>query len=453
MIIKRTPQKFIESFSYDIRLAPYDILGSIAHAKMLGRQRIIPTKSANIIVKGLSKIMDDVGRGWRIPMDEDIHFAIERELTRRVGHHGQMLHTGRSRNDQVVTDLYLYLKDHIQMVIQEIVRLQSALVTLAEKNRLQVMPGFTHLQHAQPVLFSHHILAYAWMLERDRGRLQDAFKRVDCLPLGSAAIGGTSFRIDRAYTAKLLGFKQISENSIDATASRDVVIEFLAAGAILMSNLSRLAEEIVIWSSAEFSFIELTEEFTSGSSIMPQKRNPDVAEIVRGETGRVYGSLMALLTIMKGLPLAYNRDLQEDKPPLFDAVDTIMGCLSVTAPMIQSLKVNAPRLQRWCDYGYLAATELADFLAERGVPFREAHGIVRKIVHYCQTKGVRLDQLQASELKSFHPLFDNHALSILTPDRVVRAKTSYGGTSPASVRRQILKLRQSITRAVKRKAR
>lgn len=441
---RRSPQDFIGSFHFDIRLAPYDIQGSIAHAQMLGRTRIISSQNAKKIVKGLERILSDLGKGWQLPGEEDIHFALERELIRRIGAPGRMLHTGRSRNDQVITDIFLYIKDHIGLIDQELKRVQKALVDVAERYKHVVMPGFTHLQHAQPVLFAHHILAYAWMLDRDRGRLSDVFKRVNVLPLGSAALAGTSFPINRRFVAKRLGFKQISENSIDATASRDVVAEFLAHSAIIMSNLSRLAEEMVIWSSAQFSFIRLSEEFTSGSSIMPQKRNPDVAEIVRGETGRVYGALVAMLTILKGLPLAYNRDLQEDKPPLFDAVDTIMGCLSVMAPMVASLKVDEVAVKNWLGSGFLAATELADFLAERGVPFREAHGVVRHVVHYCQNKGVQFDQLSIGELKTFHPKFDHKALLLLTPERVVRAKTSYGGTSPASVRRQIKKLRRSF---------
>jgi len=307
-----------------------------------------------------------------------------------------------------------------------------------------VMPGFTHLQHAQPVLFAHHILAYAWMFERDRARFLDARKRLDVLPLGSAALAGTSFPIDRAFVARKLGFKAISENSIDATASRDVAVEFLSACAVLMSNLSRLSEELVIWSTEEFSFIQLSEEFTSGSSIMPQKRNPDVAEIIRGETGRVYGSLVALLTLVKGLPLAYNRDLQEDKPPIFDAVDTVMGCLSVMAPMIASMTLHERHIKLWLERGFMAATELADFLAKRGVPFRAAHGIVRQIVAYCQTRGVRFDQLSLEELLRFNKFFDKTALDLLNPDSVVRAKTSYGGTSPRSVEKQLEKIRRSI---------
>jgi argininosuccinate lyase len=444
MSSKKSTVEFIGSFSYDIRLAPYDIQGSIAHATMLGRTGIIPLSATKKIIKGLNAILADLRKGWRLPVDEDIHFAIERELIRRIGEAGQMLHTGRSRNDQVITDLFLYMKDQFGLIVAEAENLQRAIVHVADKNKNVVMPGFTHLQHAQPILFAHHILAYAWMLERDKGRLRDALRRVDYLPLGSAAVAGTSFPVNRHLVAKLLGFKNLSENSVDATGSRDMVAEFLSASAILMSNLSRMAEELVIWSSSEFSFIELTEEFTSGSSIMPQKRNPDVAEIIRGETGRVYGALVAILTIVKGLPLGYNRDLQEDKPPLFDTVDTLSGCLAVMAPMVQSMSVNGPSMKAWCDAGFLAATELADFLAVRGVPFRAAHGVVRNIVHYCQTKGVRFDQLSIEELRQFHSKFDARALSILTPEKVVRAKTSYGGTSPQSVARQLSKLRRVL---------
>jgi len=420
---------FIGSFSFDYRLAPYDVQGSIAHATMLGRQRIIPQNAARKIIKGLQAILKDMCGGWQLPIEEDIHFAIERELTRRIGSAGQMLHTGRSRNDQVITDVLLYVRDQYRLVTTEIARLQKAIVDLASRNSHVVMPGFTHLQHAQPILFAHHILAYAWMLERDKGRIEDALRRAEVSPLGSAALAGTSFPIDRKLTARLLGFSRVSENSVDATGSRDVVIEVVSASAILMSNLSRLAEELVIWSSSEFSFIELSSEFTSGSSIMPQKRNSDVAEIVRGETGRVYGDLIALLTILKGLPLAYNRDLQEDKPPLFDAADTLMGCLSVMAPMIETLKVKPLAMERGCEAGFLAATELADFLAEKGVPFREAHGVVRELVRTCQQKGIRFHQLSLVELRGFHRLFDAKALDLLSPQKVVRAKTSYGGTS------------------------
>jgi len=441
---KISPQDFIGSFSFDNRLAPYDILGSIAHATMLARRKIIPAKDSKRIIKGLNSILRDLERGRTLPADEDIHFALERELIRRIGEPAKRLHTGRSRNDQVITDILLFLKDHVRAIEKEISRVQKSIVDVAERNQEVIMPGFTHLQHAQPILFAHHILAYAWMLERDKERLRDLLKRADIMPLGSAALAGTSFHLDRHLVARLLNFSRVSENSIDATASRDVILEFLADAAILMSNLSRFAEELVIWSSEEFSFIDLAEEFTSGSSIMPQKRNPDVAEIIRGETGRAYGALMSLLTVIKGLPLAYNRDLQEDKPPLFDAIDTVMGCLSVLAPMIDSMVIDSMRMRVACDSGFLEATELADFLAERGVPFRVAHAVVRRIVLFCQQKGVRLVELSLAQLKNFHPKFNEDALEILTPERVVSAKKSYGGTSPASVKHQIRTLRRLL---------
>ncbi|MCB4757291.1 MAG: argininosuccinate lyase [Elusimicrobia bacterium] len=441
---RKTPQQFIGSFSFDIRLAPYDIQGSIAHATMLGRRNIIPKKAAQKIIRGLQGILRDLQKGWRIPVDEDIHFAIEKELTGRIGRPGQMLHTGRSRNDQVVTDLYLFLKDHVLLIEREIVRLEKAIVSLAKRHLGVVMPGFTHLQHAQPVLFAHHMLAYPWMLERDRERLHDLGKRLNILPLGSAALAGTSFPIDRRLTARLLDFKKISENSIDAVASRDVVVEFLSICAILMTNVSRLAEELVLWSSSEFGFISLTDEFTSGSSIMPQKRNPDVAEIIRGETGRVYGSLVAVLTVLKALPLAYNRDLQEDKPPLFDSVDTVMGCLSVMAPMVASLTVHPEKLKQACEVGFLVATDLADYLARKHMPFRVAHGIVKNLVHDCRDKGLSLAQLSLEDLRRFDARFEKDVFKVLSPAKGIETKTSYGGTSTPSVRRQIRLLERAL---------
>lgn len=435
---------FIGSFSFDIRLALYDIMGSMAHATMLGKKKIISAAETRQIIKGLTSIQKDLNRNWVLPYDEDIHFALERELIKRVGHAGRKLHTGRSRNDQVITDLFLYMKDQIGSITKEISHVQKAILHVAQKYQNVVMPGYTHLQHAQPILFSHHILAYAWMLERDKGRLLDLFKRVDILPLGSAALAGTSFPIDRNMVARILKFKAISENSLDATSSRDVVAEFLAANSIMMSNLSRVSEELIIWASSEFSFVELGDEFTSGSSIMPQKKNPDVAEIIRGQTGRVYGSLINILTILKGIPLAYNRDLQEDKPPLFDSVDTVLGCLSIMARMIQTLKVDEAQMRHQCDQGFLEATELADFLAQQGVPFRLAHGTVRKIVLYCQKQKIRFRDLSLDTLKKFHKKFSPQVLKVLTPDAAVRAKQSYGGTSPQSVKNQISKLNRLI---------
>jgi argininosuccinate lyase len=416
-------------------------MGSLAHAKMLGKCRIIPAKDARKIIRGLENIERDLERGKRLPPEEDIHFAIERELIRRIGPVGGKLHTARSRNDQVALDLKLYMRDQVALVVQEINRLQKAILFVAESNFDVVMPGFTHMQHAQPVLFAHHILAYAWMLERDKGRMRDTWKRADEMPLGSAALAGTSFPIDRAFVAKELGFARVTPNSIDSVSDRDFLVEFCASGALVMTHLSRLAEELILWSSSEFNMIRLQNEFTSGSSIMPQKRNPDVAEIIRGETGRIYGNLVALLTILKGLPLSYNRDLQEDKPPFFDTVDTLQGCLAVAGPMLATMVVRADRMRALCDRGFLAATELADYLTEKGVPFRTAHGVIKRVVAYCEAQHIRLDELTAEELQRFDAHFDAGALGVLSVDQVVHVKDSVGGTSPRRVREQIVKLK------------
>jgi argininosuccinate lyase len=438
------PQAFIASLSFDVRLAPYDIQGSVAHARMLARCRIISAREARRIIKGLEAIARDLGRGKRLPPEEDVHFAIERELIRRIGPVGGKLHTARSRNDQIALDLKLYLRDQIDLIVREVSRLQQAIVSVAEHNMDVIMPGFTHLQHAQPVLFAHHLLAYAWMLERDKGRMADAWKRADEMPLGSAALAGTSFPIDRAYVAKLLGFTRVTPNSIDTVSDRDFLVEFVSAAALIITHLSRLAEELVLWSSSEFNMVRLQNEFTSGSSIMPQKRNPDVAEIIRGESGRIYGNLIALLTILKGLPLSYNRDLQEDKPPFFDTVDTLQGCLAVAGPMVATMTVRADRMRALCDRGFLAATELADYLTEKGIPFRTAHGVVKRVVAYCEGQRIRLDELTLEELRRFDARFDPGALRVLSIDQVVHVKGSYGGTSPRRVREQLVKLKKLI---------
>jgi len=438
------PQAFIASLAFDIRLAPYDIQGSIAHARMLARCRIIPQKDAQRIIRGLEGIAKDLAKGKRLPPEEDVHYAIERELIRRIGPVGGKLHTARSRNDQIALDLRLYLRDQIDLITREIVRLQEAFIYLADQNLDVVMPGFTHVQHAQPILFSHHVLAYAWMLERDKGRLADCRKRADEMPLGSAALAGTSFPIDRMFVARQLGFPRITANSIDTVSDRDFLVEFVGAAALVMTHLSRLAEELIIWSSTEFNMIRLQTEFTSGSSIMPQKRNPDVAEIIRGETGRIYGNLVALLTILKGLPLSYNRDLQEDKPPFFDTVDTLQGCLSVAGPMVATMVVRADRMRALCDRGFLAATELADYLTAKGVPFRTAHGVVKRIVAYCENQHIRLDELTQEELQRFDAAFDAGALKVLSVDQVVHVKDSQGGTSPRRVKQQIQQLKRLV---------
>jgi argininosuccinate lyase len=438
------PQAFIASLAFDIRLAPFDIEGSIAHARMLAKQRIIPARDAQRIIKGLEAIARDLLRGKRLPPEEDIHYAIERDLIRRIGAVGGKLHTARSRNDQVTLDLKLYLRAQMEQIVGEISRLQTAIIRVAEANMDVVMPGFTHLQHAQPILFSHHILAYAWMLERDKGRFVDCWKRAAEMPLGSAALAGTSFPIDRRFVARQLGFTRITENSIDTVSDRDYLVEFVSAAAMVMMHLSRMAEELILWSSSEFNMIRLQTEFTSGSSIMPQKRNPDVAEILRGETGRIYGNLIALLTILKGLPLSYNRDLQEDKPPFFDTVDTLQGCLAVAGPMVATMTLRAERMRALCDRGFLAATELADYLTEQGVPFRKAHGVVKRIVAYCESQHIRLDELTLEELKRFDTSFDAGALQRLSIDQVVHVKDSEGGTSPRRVRQQISQLKRLV---------
>jgi argininosuccinate lyase len=438
------PQAFIASLSFDIRLAPYDIQGSIAHARMLSKCQIIPSRDAQRIIRGLEAIARNLEKGKRLPPEEDIHYAIERELIRRIGEVGGKLHTARSRNDQIALDLRLYLRAQIGQIVEEIVRLQTAIIGVAEANIDVVMPGFTHVQHAQPILFSHHMLAYAWMLQRDRGRMEDCLERAMEMPLGSAALAGTSFKIDRRYVAKLLGFKKITNNSIDTVSDRDFLVEFMAAASLVMTHLSRLAEELVLWSSSEFNMIRLQNEFTSGSSIMPQKRNPDVAEIIRGETGRIYGNLIALLTVLKGLPLSYNRDLQEDKPPFFDTVDTLQGCLAVAGPMLATMTIKAERMRSLCDKGFLAATELADYLTEQGVPFRKAHGVVKRIVAYCETQKIRLDELTLEELQRFDTAFDAGALKRTSIDQVVHVKDSEGGTAPRRVRQQIAELKRLV---------
>ncbi|MHB9156240.1 MAG: argininosuccinate lyase [Endomicrobiales bacterium] len=433
-------QEFIGSFSFDRRLAACDIEGSIAHVRMLAKCRIIPAADAKKIIKGLSSIAADLQKGRALRPGEDIHYAVEKELMRRIGPVGGKMHTARSRNDQVALDLRLYLRSEINQVLALLARTQQAIVAQAEKNAEAVMPGYTHLQPAQPVLFAHHLLAYAWMFERDKERFRDCLKRVNVLPLGSAALAGTSFPIDRKYVARLLGFAKISENSMDAVSDRDFAVEFLSSAAVTGLHLSRLAEELIVWSSAEFGFVRLADEFTSGSSIMPQKRNPDTAELVRGKTGRLYGDLVALLTLMKALPLAYNRDMQEDKPPVFDAADTLGECLEVAAGMLKGMKIHAAAMLKATERGFLSATELADYLSRKGVPFRLAHGTVKEVVAHCIARGKTLDELTPGELQRFDPRFGADLRAEIHPGRIVRKKTSQGGTSPRSVRAQIRSL-------------
>jgi argininosuccinate lyase len=437
-------QDFISSISFDMRLAGYDIIGSVAHVRMLAKKKIITAREGARIVNGLESILKDLRKGKSIPSAEDVHYAVEKELIKRIGPAGGKMHTARSRNDQVALDLRLYVRDETIELYTLIRDVQRAIVAVAEDNINTVMPGYTHLQHAQPVLFAHHLLAYAWMFDRDTGRLSDCLKRTNILPLGSAALAGTSFPIDRKYVAGLLGFSGVSDNSMDAVSDRDFAVEFIACLSVIAMHLSRLAEEFINWSSEEFGFIKIADEFTSGSSIMPQKRNPDVAELVRGKTGKVYGSLMSILTLMKGLPLAYNRDMQEDKPPVFDAVDAVKASLEVALPMILTVKVRKERMAMAASKGFLEATELADYLSKKGLPFRQAHGIVSNIVKYCIKNHKRLAELENAELAMFSKLFKKDVNKLLHVDNIVRAKTSEGGTSPASVKKQLAKLRSIL---------
>ncbi|MDA8168401.1 MAG: argininosuccinate lyase [Nitrospiraceae bacterium] len=438
-------EAFTESISFDWRLWKYDIEGSIAHAKMLGRQGIISKKDASLIAKGLCEIADDIEAGrfsFRREL-EDIHMNIESALTERIGPAGGKLHTARSRNDQIALDLRLYLRAEAANITGLLKRFKDALVQAAEKNADTVMPGYTHLQRAQPVLLSHHLLAYAEMADRDLARLSGAMKRINVLPLGSCALAGTSLRIDRHFVADLLHFESVSDNSMDSVSDRDFVIEFIAASALVMMHLSRFSEEIVLWASQEFSFIELPDAFATGSSIMPQKKNPDVAELVRGKTGRVYGNLMNMLTIMKGLPLSYNRDLQEDKMPLFDTVDTVKAALGVLSEMLPAIGFKKERLQGTAEEGFSTATDLAEYLVRKGMPFREAHGVSGRVVLYAIKNCKMLTALGLDELKGFSRLFEADVFDVLAAPASVNAKQSYGGTAYSQVSRQIRKHRKA----------
>jgi argininosuccinate lyase len=435
----RLVDAFTTSLPVDRRLYRQDIAGSIAHCRMLGRQRIISRRDASQIVAALRQIENEIGRGrFRFaPTDEDIHMAIERRLIERLGPLGGKLHTARSRNDQVATDLRLYLLEEIRRIDRLVAALQAALRTLARRYPRAILPGYTHLQPAQPILIAHHLLAYVEMLQRDRERLADCRGRCDVLPLGSGALAGTTFPIDRAYVAKLLGFRRISSNSMDAVSDRDFAVEFLAAAAILGMHLSRLAEEIVLWASQEFHFLELPDSFATGSSMMPQKKNPDVAELVRGRTGRLFGNLIALLTVLKGLPLSYNRDLQEDKAVVFDSADTIAAALEVLAAMLPKMRLDTRRMRQMARAGFTLATELADYLATKGVPFREAHGIVAVVVRDCLRRGKSLDELELIELQRFSPHFRGDVRRWLNLDAAVSRRRAPGGTSPANVSRAL----------------
>ena len=439
-------EEFTASIQFDQIMANEDIGGSIAHATMLGECGIIAMEEAELIIKGLKNIQKKVENNevqFTIE-NEDIHMNIESMLIAEIGPVGGKLHTGRSRNDQVATDMHLYLKNKIVSIIQLIEEVQNTIIKQAKNHVFTIMPGYTHLQRAQPVSFAHHLLAYFWMLERDKGRYNDSLKRVNVSPLGAGALAGTTFPINRYRTAELLGFDDIYQNSLDAVSDRDFIVEFLSHSALLMTHISRLSEELVIWSSQEFQFVELDDAFCTGSSIMPQKKNPDVPELLRGKTGRVYGSLIGLLTVLKGLPLAYNKDMQEDKEGMFDTVYTVEGALQLLSGIIDSMKVNENRMYEAVKNDYSNATDLADYLVRKNIPFREAHEIVGKTVLYAIENNKFLGELSLDEYKQINIVFEEDIYHTLDPKTVMEARISEGGTSSNEVWKQIMKAEEIL---------
>jgi argininosuccinate lyase len=437
--------EYTSSLPFDWRLYKHDIAGSIAHARMLARQGIISKSDSVIIVQGLESIEQELAQDeFRFKTElEDIHMAIEARLIEKTGEAGGKIHTARSRNDQIALDLRLYIREAMSQTVDNVRELQRALVNLAEASMDVVMPGYTHLQPAQPILLAHHLLAYFEMLQRDVGRFNDCRKRADVMPLGSGALAGVTYNVDREFLARELGFSQVSQNSLDAVSDRDFVLEYEAAASTCMMHLSRLAEEIILWSSAGFDFIELDEAYATGSSIMPQKKNPDVAELIRGKTGRVYGNLMAFLTTMKALPLAYNRDLQEDKEGLFNTVDTLVASLDICTGLIATLKVNAEGAARAVEHGYILATDLADYLVGKGEAFRSAQEIVGRLISYAVKKGKSLPELSFAEYSSFSPLFGEDVYSI-TVDSSLAARDIIGGTAPKRVAQAVAAAKKTL---------
>ncbi len=438
--------EFTASVNFDKRLYRHDIQGSIAHATMLARAGVLNEAERDAIIEGLTAIRADIESGnfeWRVDL-EDVHMNIESRLTDRIGITGKKLHTGRSRNDQVATDIRLYLRDEIDFLLGEVRRLQTGLLDLAEREAHTIMPGFTHLQTAQPVTFGHHLLAWFEMLVRDGERLTDCRKRVNRLPLGSAALAGTTYPIDRAYTAELLGFEAVCENSLDAVSDRDFAIEFCAAAALTVTHLSRMSEELILWNSQQFKFVDIPDRFCTGSSIMPQKKNPDVPELVRGKSGRVNGHLISLLTLMKGQPLAYNKDNQEDKEPLFDAIDTLKGCLRAFADMVPALKPNRDAMREAALRGFATATDLADYLVKRGTAFRDAHEIVGKAVAYGVQTGKDLGAMTLDELRQFSDTIQQDVFDVLSLEGSVNARNHIGGTAPNQVLAAVARARVRI---------
>lgn len=442
-------ETFTASIPFDKRLYKHDIQGSRAHAQMLGHVGILNPSEVEQILSGLAVIETLAENGeldWQVKL-EDVHMNIEARLTANIGIAGKKLHTGRSRNDQVATDVRLWLREQVDGICHELRRLQTALVDVAEREAETILPGFTHLQVAQPITFGHHLLAWFEMLQRDYERLQDCRKRINIMPLGAAALAGTTYPIDRHYTAQLLGFERPARNSLDAVSDRDFAIEFTSAAALIMMHLSRFAEELILWTSAQFDFIRLPDRFCTGSSIMPQKKNPDVPELVRGKSGRVFGHLMALLTLMKGQPLAYNKDNQEDKEPLFDTVDTLLGSLRAFADMMPHIQTKPERMRQAALQGFSTATDLADYLVRKGLPFRDAHEVVGKAVALGVETGRDLSEMRLEELQTFSAIIDSDVFAVLTLEGSVAARNHFGGTAPQQVRQQVQAARALLTQA------
>jgi argininosuccinate lyase len=439
-------EEYTASISFDKELAEEDIQGSLAHVNMLGKCGILSAEDVDKIKEGLHRVLGKIRRGeveYSIA-DEDIHMNIEKMLIEDIGSVGGKLHTGRSRNDQVALDMHLYLRKRVAEFVGLLAKLQEALVKKAKENLDTIIPGYTHLQRAQPILFAHHLMAYVSMFQRDIERLQDSYKRINTLPLGAGALAGTTFPIDRQMVADELGFERIYDNSLDAVSDRDFILEFLFNASCIMMHLSRFCEELVLWSSTEFNFIELDDAFCTGSSIMPQKKNPDVPELVRGKTGRVYGNLLGLLTMLKALPLAYNKDMQEDKEGMFDTVRTLQGALQLFAPMIETMKVNRERMRRAVSEDFSNATDIADYLVGKGLPFRQAHEVIGKTVLYCiQQKKFLLD-LTLEEFHQFSSLFEEDIYEVLKPENVVNARNVYGGTATNQVQQAIERAEKAI---------
>ncbi|HCG77476.1 MAG: argininosuccinate lyase [bacterium (Candidatus Ratteibacteria) CG_4_10_14_3_um_filter_41_18] len=431
-------EKFTFSLSVDKQLARYDISGSIAHIKMLAKTKIIKEKEAGRIIKNLEEIKEEIGEEKFIfKNDEDIHTAIERSLTERIGTLAEKLHTGRSRNDQIALDERLYTKEKIKEVVSQITEFQKVILALAKRHQKVIMPGYTHLQHSQPVLFAHHLLAYLEMLERDKNRLKDSYARVNVSPLGAGAGVGTSLPIDRKFTAKILGFEKIAENSIDAVGDRDFLLEVGSAGSILMMHLSRLSEEIILWATEEFGFLEIDDSFATGSSLMPNKKNPDVPELIRGKTARIYGELFGLFSLMKNLPLSYNRDMQEDKKGFFEIMEIVGSALAIYTKFLPKVSLNQERMKEMAERGGTTATDLVEYLVEKDIPFREAHRIVGKIIRDLKDSKRILKNLTLTELKKFSDEFKKDALERVKAESSVKNKTSFGGTSPKQVNQRI----------------